>query len=478
MSLRTRLILSYTLIIVLCLSIVASSLMLVLQNNRDRLAMTRLNDMAAPIYVQVRALARGQTSLNQVWSNLEEQAQETGTYIFLLDTYGNIIMEASPGGVARGHSFDLLSVELPPDMSEPYPGKYVTAEGTRFIFIAYPLGGLFRFRSTVVPSALVLAIPRSYALAIWGDLAKPFLWSGFIALCVSIIIAFFLARSVYIPIRQITCAAEEIARGRYDYELPVEGPKEVKGLALSFNQMTNQVRHSQQMLRNFVADVSHEMRSPLTSIRGFAQAMIDGTARDSESQAKAARIIEDESKRMMRLVDELLELSKIESGQIKMVKEPVDLGELMRHCQEIFSRQAEENGLQLVVNIESLPPVVGDIDRLEQVFNNLLDNAMKHTSAEGVVSVSACQLSAGLVEVTVADTGTGIPPEQLSYVFERFYRADASAKTSTGLGLAIAREIVRAHGGDIRVNSAVGKGTEFLVRLPASPAISSEEVTS
>ncbi|MBC8512150.1 MAG: HAMP domain-containing histidine kinase [Dehalococcoidia bacterium] len=470
MSLRTRLILSYILIIVLCLSVVAAALLILLQDYRERLAMARLADMSVPVYVQVRATALGRVSLNQAWTNLEEQAQETNTYIFLLDTQGNVIKYASPEGSSSEYDPPTPPPEkLSPDRKRPYRGTYVSSEGEGFIFAAHPLPGLFKSRSPTAPATLVLAVPRAEALAFWAEFAKPFLWAGLIALGVSIVIAILLARSVYLPIRRVTNAAEEIAQGQYNQEVPVAGPKEVRGLALSFNQMAKQVKHSQQMLRNFVADVSHELRTPLTSIKGFSQAILDGTAKDKEAQLKAARVIEDESKRMMRLVNELLELSRLESGQVNMVKEPTDLKELLQQCREIFTIRAEEKGLQFTTNVEPLPPVNGDIDRLEQVFSNLLDNAFKHTPAGGKVSIAARQHSPNFIEVAVLDTGPGIPPEQLPHVFERFYRVDASGtKTGTGLGLAIAREIVRAHGGDIKVNSVLGEGTEFLVRLPVN----------
>ena len=233
--------------------------------------------------------------------------------------------------------------------------------------------------------------------------------------------------------------------------------------------------HKQQALRDFVADVSHELRSPLTSIKGFAQAILDGTAKDKKAQLKAASVIEDEAKRVIRLVDELLELSRMESGQIQMAQEPVDTEELLQHCHEIFMMRAEEKDLQLAADIKPLSPVIGDIDRLEQVFSNLLDNALKHIPAGGKISIAAQQPSADFIEITVSDTSPGIPPEQLPHVFKRFYRVDTSAaKTGIGLGLAIARKIVRAHGGDIKVNSILGEGTEFIVRLPVNVNISRE----
>jgi two-component system OmpR family sensor kinase len=468
MSLSTRLILTYILIIVLCLSIVAVSLVVLLGERLNRLTMAHLAETALPIYIQFRAAARGQVSLDQAWVNLEEMSQETGTYIFLLDAEDVIIRQAIPKDSSWiPHS--KLEIEKPsPGRPPPYVGTYIASGGERFIFVAHPLIGLFGPPDpSTPPETLVIAIPRHEALAIWADFFKPFIWAGLAALAVSILIAILLARSVYVPIRRVTTAAEEITRGNYEQKVPVAGPKEVKGLASSFNQMAKQVKGSQQMLRDFVADVSHELRSPLTSIKGFAQAIVDGTAKDKKAQLKAAGVIEDESKRMMRLVEELLEFSRLESGQITMAKEPVDLKDLLQQCHEIFLMQAEEKNIKLRTDIEPLPPVTGDIDRLEQVFNNLLDNALKHTPSLGKVSIVARHPQPSFIEIAVTDTGPGIPGEQLRHVFERFYRADpSSGKAGAGLGLAIARQIVLAHGGDIMAKSTLGKGTEFLVRLP------------
>jgi len=149
-----------------------------------------------------------------------------------------------------------------------------------------------------------------------------------------------------------------------------------------------------------------------------------------------------------------------------MLHEPVDLEELLQHCQEIFAMRIEEKGLCLRREIEAVPLVGGDIDHLEQVFNNLLDNAVKHTPEGGELGIMLRQPSAGFIEVVVADSGPGIPPEELPRVFERFHQVDPN-RAGAGLGLAIAREIVRAHGGDIEVRSVSGMGTEFIVSLPA-----------
>lgn len=473
MSLRTRLIFSYTFIVVLCLSIVAVAVSVMLQGYGDRFAMARLNDMTMPIYVQARALVRGQASLNEVWANLEEQAQKTGVYVLLVDGEGNVIRQASPQESPDQQLAKLPPGALPSNISQPYHGTYVAPNRQTFIFAAYPLAGLFGSRKLSGLDALVVAVPRKGVLALWAGLIRPFLWAGLIGLSISVVIAVFMARSVYHPIQRVREAAQKMAQGQYDQEIVVAGPEEVKELAVGFNQMARQVKLSQQRLRDFVADASHQMRSPLTSIRGFAQAILDGTASDNDTRLRAAQVIEDESKRMIRQVDELLELSRIQSGQMQMAREAVDIKELLEHCHEIFSMRAEEKGLLLRTEIEQLTPIVGDIDRLEQVFSNLLDNALKHTPAGGEVSIIGRHSTADSVEITIADTGTGIPPEQLPHVFERFYQA-GEVRTGTGLGLAIAREIVLAHGGKIGVSSTPGTGTKFTVRLPVNPTSSVE----
>jgi len=467
MGLRTRLILSHSLIIVLCLSIVALAVSVLLQGYQDRFARERLDDITLPIYVQARSLALGRASLAEAWENLEEQSRRTGVYILMVDDQGRILGQAAPVKALELESFELLSEGLPTSSSKPYRGTYVAPDGQSFIFAAYPLRGLFTAEAAKAPEALVLAVPRRGLLALWSGMVRPFFWAGLIALGVSILIALLLARSFYRPIHRVTEAAKQIAQGNYDQKVPVSGPGEVRELAISFNQMARQVKLSQQRLRDFVADVSHELRSPLTSIRGFAQAMLDGTAADSDTRLRAAHIIQDESRRIIGQVDELLELSRMQSGQIQMAREQVEVKALIALCQEVFSVGAKEKGVTLKTELGQMSPVVGDIDRLEQVLTNLLDNALKHSPEGGEVTISGGQASAAFIQITVADSGPGIPPEQLPHVFERFYQA-GGIRTGTGLGLAIAREIVLKHGGTIEAASTPGKTTEFKVSLPAS----------
>lgn len=465
MTLRTRLILSYLLIVILCLGIAGVSVSVLLQNYRDQVVMTRLDDMTRPIYTQIRSLLRGQTTLSEAWTNVQEQAQNNNVYIIFVDDKGNIIREASPNNTNQQFS---VPDGLPHGISQPAHGVFSTVSGQKFVYSAYPLGRIADPQSTR-PQTLVLCQPQGSLAIILAGVIGPFIWAGLIALIISLVLAFFMARSVYLPVQRLSKAALNIAQGHYDEAVPVTGTAETKGLANSFNEMAAKIKESQQQLRHFVADVSHQLKSPLTSIQGFAQAILDGTANDEETKLKATRIIVDESKRMIRQVNELLELSRMQAGQVKLNKEPVDIKELLLHCQDIFVLRLDEKKITLKNQFESKANVIGDADRLEDVFSNLLDNAIKNTPPQGEIQVTSHNNHDHTLEITIADNGPGIPPEQIPHVFDRFQQS-AGLRSGFGLGLAIAREIVLAHGGQIKVSSSPGEGAKFTVILPTNSA--------
>jgi signal transduction histidine kinase len=464
MSLRSRLVLSYILIIVVCLAIIAVAVTLVLQSYRDRYTMARLEDIVRPVYVQLRTSIATDVSLDRLWFALEEQAADSEVYILLLDGRGNIVRQAVPAPDEDTAELAVLPGELPSRITQAQQGKFTAASGQTYIYAALPTGRLFDSSDSAVIRTIVAAVPRGQPIGLLATLIRPFLYTGLIALAVSIIIAFILARSIFRPLQKVTQAAEDIAHGQYGREIKVTGPREVRGLATAFNEMSLQVKQAQERLRHFIADVSHQLKSPLTSIHGFARAITDGTAADEEAVQKSAGTIQDESRKMMRQVDELLELSRMQSGQVKLASEPVNLVEILEQCREIFLPRAEEKELRITLDAADIPGLTGDADRLEQVFNNLLDNAIKNSPAGGEVLITATgDLSA--VEIRIIDSGPGIPPEQIPFVFQRFYQA-MGVRTGVGLGLAIAREIVLAHGGDISVTSSPGEKTEFIIRLP------------
>jgi two-component system, OmpR family, sensor kinase len=465
MNLRTRLILTFTLVVIICIFIAAAVLAILLQGIKNKTIVSNLESKALPIYIQFRSLVLRQTTLSDVWSNLQEQAQNSNIYIIIIDSNGNIIQQISP----RKNLAKLIPLPegLPHDENQQSTGVFSTAGGTKYFYAAYPIGQIsLALAVTNRFDTLVIAAPKNTPLAIWAEIIRPFFWAGVISLLISIIIAILLARSIYKPIQQLSIAANNVAQGKFDKPVPVTGPQELKGLASNFNAMTNKVHESQEQLRQFVADTSHQLKSPLTSIQGFAQAMLDGTAVDEETRKKATQIIADESKRMIRQVNELLELSRMQAGQLKIVQEPVDIREILNQCQEIFVLRTQEKKQHWVNDIGELPAIIGDPDRLEDIFCNLFDNAIKNTPLTGEIRVRG-RVSNGFVEITITDTGPGIPPEQLPFVFQRFHQS-TGLRSGTGLGLAIARELILAHKGQIEVSSSPGEGATFTIKLPVS----------
>ena len=229
-----------------------------------------------------------------------------------------------------------------------------------------------------------------------------------------------------------------------------------------------ELRHSERLRRELTANVSHELRTPLTSIKGFTETLLDGAVRDEATSRRFLTIISSEADRLVKLVDDLLDLSQLESKRVTLDLRRVNVAALVAHTVDKLQPLAQGSGLLLE---QAAPPevwVTADRDRLEQVLTNLIDNALKYTPTGGRVDVRVAQADRE-VEISVSDTGKGIGPADLPHVFERFYRADRSrtrGSGGTGLGLAIARHIVEAHGGRIRVDSLLDEGTTFLFTIP------------
>jgi signal transduction histidine kinase len=318
---------------------------------------------------------------------------------------------------------------------------------------------------------LLLAVPRPAVplLTILGDeLMLPVMGAGIIALIFSLLVAFWLARWIADPLQQVVAASRKMPSLEVK-AIPPRGPHEVQELTRAFNEMNARVQTSQKSQREFVANVSHELKTPLTSVQGFAQALLDGTASTPESQQQAAQVIYNESGRMHRMVLDLLDLARLDAGTLDLQHTTVDLAALLNGVAERFSPQARAANVRINVETASFPAINGDGDRLAQVFTNLVDNALKYTPAGGSITMHSFQTGTD-VQVEVIDTGAGISPDILPHIFDRFYQADPSRpggrKHGAGLGLAIVKEIVGAHGGKITVRSEPGTGSTFTVSLP------------
>ncbi len=241
---------------------------------------------------------------------------------------------------------------------------------------------------------------------------------------------------------------------------------------LLFLQDVTEEKRVETIKKDFVANVSHELRTPLASIKGYSETLLDGGMEDQKTLREFLRVIDRHATRMARLIDDLLILSRLESHQMTIVSAPVDIRDLVLTTAKGFEKQAGDKGIKMAYGVpEGLPKVLGDRDRLEQVVVNLLDNAIKYTPSGGTVSVAASR-SGDWVRVEIKDTGIGIPADDISRIFERFYRVDKARSRElggTGLGLAIVKHIIQGHNGKLLVESTPGKGSVFSFSIRSCP---------
>lgn len=351
-----------------------------------------------------------------------------------------------------------------------YRGRFDNPGGGEWLYIAQPMlymGGRQSDQPFVMVAAPVPHPSLAEVFRAFGDtFFVPLAEAGLIGLLIALGLSVLISGSVARPLQRMSAAARRLALGDYRQRVNIEGPTEVRALAVSFNDMVERVADTRQAQREFLANVSHDLRTPLTSIQGFSQAIAEGVASDAESARHVAQIIHDEAARMNRMVESLLDLARIEAGRLEMRRQSVSPTDLLHAVGESVSVRARDQGLDLTLDIlPDLPRIAGDGDRLAQVFVNLLDNAIKHTPPGGQVTLSARPAGQG-ISVTVADTGEGIPPGDLPRIFERFYQVDKSRRQGAGLGLAIVHQIIEAHGGTIRAASDLGRGSQFTVWLP------------
>ncbi len=304
------------------------------------------------------------------------------------------------------------------------------------------------------------------------------------AFLLSLALSYAVARGVTRPLADIVAAARGMARGEFHERIRVTSTTEVAHLAEILNQMAASLEENirnlhrlEQVRKDFVANVSHELRTPLTAIRGYVEAIQDGGKDKPEELDRFLDIIKAHAERLNLIITDLLLLSKIESGQVPLKLEPVALAGLIDRTVGLLRPLIEQKKHAVVVNMPAdLPPILGDEERLGQVFSNLLDNAIKYTPEHGTITIDAAlsktEAPPAMIEASVADTGIGIPPQDLPRIFERFYRVDKARSRElggTGLGLAIVKHLVESHGGTVSAESR-GAGSRFVVRLPAAPS--------
>ncbi len=468
LSLRSRLWLSYALLIATALGIVAVVLFVSLLRNPILYRQTTERLKA----VQAVVIERENDLQSQPISVVAQKASRTFDVRVLLYSKDRQL---------------ILDTYSDKEAPLPFPEKKLITRNTPLVRDENGAAWLYVSEKLPDDTYLVVALPRpriSIVNLFADDFLPLILQSGLIALLLSLVVAFLFARWIADPLQKVVAAARAMPSGEIK---PVEsqGPHEVQELTRAFNSMIARTQASQNSQRDFVANVSHELKTPLTSVQGFAQAILDGTADSDEARQQAAQIIYDESARMHRMVLDLLDLARLDTGTADITMSPVHISALLNAIREKFTPQSQKAGVEVKVEIAAnLPTLTADGDRLAQVFTILVDNALKFTPSGGVITIRANVLddksisarktseqtdSRTEMQISVSDTGTGIPAEAQAHIFDRFYQADSSRrggkKHGAGLGLAIAHEIVQAHGGRIGVRSRLGEGTTFDVFL-------------
>lgn len=280
------------------------------------------------------------------------------------------------------------------------------------------------------------------------------------------------------PLGRLTDATAQMAGGDYAARVHIVAPRELHALADSFNDMAaalerdvGELRRQEQLRRELVANVSHELATPLTAIEGFSEALLDGVVSDA-ARDETVRTIQREAERLHRLVDQLRQVARFESGTATLERAALPLAPLVMETLAVLAAEFEQRQITVRTDLTpDLPPVFADGDRVTEILLNLLDNALHHTPSGGIVEVSTASEAGTFVRLTVADSGPGIPPDQRERIFDRFYRMDASRSSATGgsgLGLAIVRALVEAHGGMVTAGEGPGGGASFSFTLPVA----------
>jgi len=372
------------------------------------------------------------------WGNLYERR------IILTDQAGTVVADSDG---------ELLGELYQSDM----PGTHVSPPWESEV-----LGTLYM---SPMPSPEIPFPPLS---VIYMAMGRFLLWGGLMAIAFALLITFLLSRRILAPIKTLTQTTRQLGKGDFSQRVKFKDKGEVGELAQAFNSMASDLERAEQLRRNMVADVAHELRTPLSNLKGYLEAVRDGVIKPD---ANAIRSLDEEASLLSRLVDDLQELSLAESGELKLDCRATDIAELISQTADTMQRQVAAKEISLSIDVpDKLPAVHIDSHRIGEVLRNLIENALVHTSNAGTISVTA-RVQGEWLEVSVIDTGEGIPAEDLSNIFERFYRVDKSRARTTGgsgLGLTIAKRLIEAHGGQIEVASQTGQGTRFTFTLPVA----------
>lgn len=479
-SLRARLFVSHLAVIALVFILTAAVAFVPLEKAQAHLETQRLESVMGPLAVQTSYMIRSPRYTSEDVQNiLNLQAGKMGARLLLLDRQGQVVHDT-------GRSRPLTSAAV--NVLKPFVGQLAVDEaalqktgkstneiptrnlgnrnGERIFLAAVPL----------VPNRIIAVLTPARPLSILRQLLWPLTLAALVGLAGAVLATIFLSRSIAQPITRLTRAADAVAAGDLDRRVPGEGYDEVGRLVHSFNTMVARLQATYDSQRRLLANVAHDLRTPLTSIQGYALALHDGVIATEEERQAALATISEESERINRLVIQILQLARLESGQAQANPTTVDMGGLIGRVVRRYQLEAENAGVEVSGSAAPNSSVVADEALIDQAIDNLVRNALEHTPRGGRITINAMPvidpvLGLSRLRIRVVDTGEGIPPEELPHIFDRFHQVEPNRTPSRpgggfGLGLAIVREIVAGHNGNVSVESQLGKGTTFIIDLP------------
>lgn len=442
-NLNFRLLAAFTLVIIVIISVA-----FFVAHRTTRIEITRLGERIEQVQNQrFQIELTNQHMRLRSWEGIQPVITQLGTIydrrIILTDTSGIVVGDSDEALVGEMYAGDI-------------PGKLITRPW------GDPIGVLY-MEPMDSSAANMAALQITYQTT-----GRLFLWAGLLAVATAIVLSFALSRRILSPVRALTRAATRLGKGDFSQRVDDTAGGEVGQLARSFNSMADNLEHNERLRRNMVADIAHELRTPLSNLSGYLEAIQDGLV---EPDTTTIRSLNEEASTLARLVNDLQELSLADAGELRLITQQEDILKLAAEAVAAMRAKASDKGVSMTTDLPApLPSIEIDAHRIRQVLHNLLENAVAHTGPDGSITVSA-RHEDGMISVSVADTGEGIPEEDLPKIFERFYRVDRSRTRATGgsgLGLTIARRLVEAHGGTIGVTSKQGEGSTFTFTIPVA----------
>lgn len=469
-SFQTKLVLAMTGVILLAIFLAGAVFVVRTRHERKQQALDRVVAESPAIYQQALFALLPQEQDEQTFTDaLDELARQQDVRIIIVDNTGTVLHDS-------GKSLTGTSIQVPaPSGGDAQRGFVAWEPGGDFpdhnLTLVTASGRIVTTRGRALPFRIILAVKTDTLASAWVGVLPGLGLAALIAVPLATLAALGLARQVAQPMQKLTAASEAMARGDFDQRVEVSRDDEVGRLARSFTVMAEHVGDRETQMRALLANVSHDLKTPMTSITGYAQALTDGTA-GGEDAAHIGAVIKEEAEHVNSLLADLLYLGEIDAGQVVTRREDVPLESLVTRCVRRIEPQARASDIDITIDLApdaALHDV--DPDKLERALTNVLDNAAKFTPAGGKISVRGWRengAGSSRVVCAVTNTGEGIAPGDLSRVFDRFFRGDRARRTASGsgLGLAITRELVELNGGRIDVSNEPSGGVTFRLSLP------------